>query len=259
MAQNDPDFSRVRVVLVETSLARNIGSTARAMMTMGLSRLVLVRPAHFPDPDAYALASGADAILDQAQVVDSLDQALAGCVLALGTSARRRELRVPECGAREAASLTWSHTQQQHEVALVFGSERVGLTNEQLLRCQYLVVIPTSATFSSLNLASAVQLIGYECRMHALAHAGTPPNAPEADEWDPPATVDAVAQMIQQMQTTLDAIGFLHGRSPVRIMRRIQRIYQRASLTSREVQILRGICTETMRALASVARSHPGA
>lgn len=242
---------RLRVVLVDTSLPRNIGSAARAMRVMGLKRLVLVNPARFPDPEATALASGADDVLDTAVVVPDLAQALRGCVLALGSSARRREIEVPQLDPREAAQRVLSAT-LEGDVALVFGSERVGLTNAQLALCQCLVSVPTAPDFSSLNLASAVQLLSYECRMAALA-AGREHTRPPTHQMAPqhlgetPATLDQLEGYFDHLQRTLHAIEFFGDRAESRLMQRLRRLYQRAHPSEREIQILRGILTETLR------------
>jgi tRNA (cytidine32/uridine32-2'-O)-methyltransferase len=253
-------FERVRVVLVETSLARNIGSVARAMRTMGFRRLVLVNPLHFPHADATATASGADDVLEQASVVDSLEQALVGTSLAIATSARLRELKVPEVTPRQAAMHTLERMQEA-EVALVFGSERVGLTNAQLIHCHQLCCIPTAPDFSSLNLAQAVQLLLYEVRVGALSatahneqHGDQASNASTRRRDDRPATIDELEGFLQHHRQLLERVDFLAGRSPVKVLRRIARIYQRAELSLREVQILRGICTETLRKLGREAQ-----
>ena len=247
--------TRLRVVLVETSLPRNIGSAARAMRTMGLTRLVLVRPSRFPDDEATALASGADDVLTTALVVDTLAEALSGCIAAFGASARRRDIEIPELDAR-TAGIRAIESLPQGEVALVFGSERVGLSNQQLAHCQYLVNVPTAADFSSLNVASAVQLLSYECRMAAMAQGwtGTQPRLnqlPPAGPREAPATVDQIEGFFGHLEQTLQRIGFFGDRSPVRLMQRLRRLYQRADLSEREVQILRGILAETLRSLGN--------
>lgn len=243
--------ARLRVVLVETSLPRNIGAAARAMRTMGLTRLVLVQPARFPDPEAYALASGADAVLESAQVVNSLTEALVGCVAAFGASARRRGIEMPELDAR-ATGQRVAELVASGDVALVFGAERVGLSNAQISQCQFLVNIPTAPDFSSLNLAAAVQLLSYECRMAALA-AGlleTTPRLnqlPAAHASEPAATLEQVEGFFGHLQRTLETIGFFGTRAPTKLMQRLRRLYLRANLSEREVMILRGILAETER------------
>lgn len=243
--------ARIRVVLVQTSLPRNIGAAARAMRTMGLTRLVLVEPAEFPHPDATALASGADDVLAGALVCLDLPTALAGCVAAFGASARRRGIELPQLDARTAGErLTASLA--DGDVALVFGSERVGLTNAQIASCQYLVSIPTAPDFGSLNVAAAVQLLAYECRMAALG-AGLIGDAPRTHQMapaappEPLATVDQLEGYFVHLEQTLHRIGFFGDRAPHKLMQRLRRLYQRANPSEREVQILRGILAETLR------------
>ena len=159
----------IRVVLVNTSHAGNIGGAARAMKNMGLSRLVLVDPEDFPSPNAVARASGATDILDSAEIVATLEEALVGCSLVLGTSARDRRIPWPLLDPRETGTVCLEQVERGGEVALVFGREYAGLTNEELQRCQYHVHIPSDPDFSSLNLAAAVQVLAYEVRMAWLA------------------------------------------------------------------------------------------
>jgi len=161
-------LQNIRVVLVNTSHPGNIGGAARAMKNMGLSRLVLVQPKEFPAVDASARASGADDVLDNAQVVDSLEQALVGCNLVMGTSARERSIPWPLIGPRECGAKAVEHANGGEEIALVFGREHAGLTNEELQRCHFHVHIPSNPDFSSLNLAAAVQVLAYELRMASL-------------------------------------------------------------------------------------------
>jgi TrmH family RNA methyltransferase len=241
-----------RVVLVDTSLPRNIGSAARAMRVMGLKQLVLANPARFPHPEATALASGADEVLEQALVVPDLAEALNGCVLAMGCSARRREIDVPQIDAREAGLQAVRTARAGGMVALVFGSERVGLTNTQMAQCQFLVNIPTAADFSSLNLASAVQLLSYECRMAALSEgaiSATIANNQMPSQHAPerPATLDQQEGFFQHLERTLVLIEFFGDRSQAKLMQRLRRLYQRAAMSEREIHILRGVLTETER------------
>lgn len=167
-------LDRIRVVLVNTSHPGNIGGAARAMKNMGLSQLVLVQPESFPHGDAVARASGATDILDAARVVDTLEEALSGCSVVLGTSARDRRIPWPLLDPRECATTCLEHLEANGEVALVFGREYAGLTNEELQRCQFHVHIPSDPEFGSLNLAAAVQVLTYEVRMAWLAAQGKP-------------------------------------------------------------------------------------
>ncbi len=162
-------LQNIRVVLVNTSHPGNIGGAARAMKNMGLSRLVLVDPVEFPSSEAVARASGATDILDAVRVVGTLEEALVGCSVVLGTSARDRRIPWPLLDPRESGATCIRQAEQGGEVALVFGREYAGLTNEELQRCHFHVHIPSDPQFSSLNLAAAVQVLAYEVRMAWLA------------------------------------------------------------------------------------------
>ena len=164
------NFTAIRIVLVETSHPGNIGAVARAMKTMGLSRLVLVSPLHFPDRRAQDMSAGADDILANAVVTNTLADALVGSQLVLATSARPRDLDLPGLTPASSAEMIAEHA-LQHEIAVVFGREQSGLSNAELLHCHYHIHIPTDAGFSSLNLAQAVQIIAYEIRMRGLQPA----------------------------------------------------------------------------------------
>jgi tRNA/rRNA methyltransferase len=227
-------LANVRVVLVSTSHPGNIGAAARAMKTMGLADLRLVNPKYFPDPQAEAMASGANDVLEHARVCRTLDEALEGAVLAAGASARGRELRAEALDARQAA-LRLAAEAAHHPVALVFGAEQAGLTSEELSRCQLLVRIPANPDYASLNLAASVQIFAYELRMAAL---GAP--APPAPEF-PPATLDDMERFYEHLEQTLLATGFLDPYNPKRLMPRLRRLFSRARLEREEVNILRGI------------------
>lgn len=230
----------IATVLMQTSHPGNIGSTARALKTMGLRELRLVQPAHFPDPEASALASGAEDILVAAQVHSDLGAALAGAHVVFGSSDRRRGIRMLEIGPREFARLALDAA-ALGPVAVLYGTERTGLTNEELELCQYLVTIPANPDYSSLNLASAVQVLSHELRLEALARI----DAPAAAATHLPAPSEQLERYFVHLEAVLDLIGFLGDRSPVKIMRRLRRLYQRAMPDERELQILRGILTET--------------
>lgn len=243
----------IRIVLVETSHPGNIGSTARAMKNMGLVELVLVDPKEFPHPDADALAAGADDLLVAAKVVDSLDAALADCQLAFGTTARPRFNEAPSLAPREAASFALNAAHQGLRVAIVFGTERTGLTNTELGRCQHAVRIPTNPEFSSLNLAQAVQLIGYELRLASMAFD------PVADvEPRPLATLAEFEGFMGHLEQTLALIDFYKGREYTRLLQRFRRLYQRAQLGVEEVQLLRGVLAETERSCRLAAKAVDG-
>ncbi len=247
-------LDKIRIVLVSTSHPGNIGGAARAMKNMGISQLVLVAPKEFPSADALARASGAQDVLAGAQVVDSLEQALSGCSLVLGTSARDRRLPWPLLDPREAAQQCWlqHHQEPQADIALVFGREHAGLTNDELQQCQYHIHIPSCAEFGSLNLAASVQVLGYELRMLWLAQ-NRQPTKMQAKETtamlgSQPATHEALELFYQHLQRTLIEIEFLDPDKPRHLMARLRRIYGRVQLTKAEVNILRGILTETQKA-----------
>jgi tRNA (cytidine32/uridine32-2'-O)-methyltransferase len=242
---------RVRVVLVATSHPGNIGSAARAMRTMGLASLWLVAPREFPSPEATAMASGADAILESARVVTTLDEAIAGCVRVFGATPKPRRVPMPELAPREAAPALLAAA-ATHDVALVFGTERIGLTNEEIERCHVAVNIPASPEYSSLNLAQAVQVLCYELRLAALEGEATarpaPMPTPQFTDDEPPADAARMEAFFGHLETTLAAVDFFKGRPAYTIMRRLRRIFLRAQLSTREVLILRGILADVERA-----------
>ncbi len=226
-------LASIRVVLCQPSHPGNIGAAARAMKTMGLAELVLVRPKRFPHAEADALASGATDLLAAARVCDTLDEALAGCALAIGLSARRRELSHEQVTAREAAARAVA-TAHSQPAALVFGTEMSGLSNAELLRCQLLAMIPANPEYPSLNLAAAVQILAYEVRQAAVSPAQPTPPFPLASH-------DEVEGFLRQLEHTLVRIGFLDPAHPKRLMPRLRRLFARTRLEREEVNILRGI------------------
>lgn len=235
-----PCLGQFRVVLINTTHPGNIGATARAMKVMGLSRLHLVNPKIFPSADATARASGADDILQHATVHDSLEPALEGCGLVLGTSARLRSLPMPLLDARAAAGQAVAES-GRHEVALLFGRERHGLTNEEMQRCNFLVNIPTNPDYGSLNIAQAVQIMAYELRLGAItADGGQVGVAVPPADWAP---VDG-AQMdllFEHLEQTLLDLEFLNPKQPKKLMARLRRLFNRARPDQNEMNILRGI------------------
>lgn len=227
-------LGRIRVVLTRPSHPGNIGAAARAMKTMGLSNLVLVRPAHFPDPVAEARASGADAILTSARVVDELVDGLDGVVLAVAMTARRRDLSLPIRLPRDAAQEVVTQT-ANGDVALVFGNEKNGLSNDELSLCHMPVTIPSNPDYSSLNLGAAVQLMCYETRLAALD-----PRPAVASEGEL-AGVDEVEDFLAHLERAAVASEFLDPARPGRLMARLRRLFARSRLEKQEVNILRGI------------------
>lgn len=249
-------LQNIRVVLVGTTHPGNIGGAARAMKNMGLSRLVLVDPRIFPSPDADARASGATDILESAQVVATLEEALVGCKLVLGTSARDRSLPWPMLDPRESGVKVVEQAGQGSEVALVFGREHAGLTNDELQRCHFHVHIPSDPQFSSLNLAAAVQVLSYEVRMSWLATEGSvgeDKSQAGAQHQAELATMDEMEGFYGHLESTLVAIGFLDPQKPRHLMARLRRLYGRNEVERSELSILRGILTETQKS----ARGEP--
>ncbi len=231
-----PPLDRIRVVLSHTSHPGNIGAAARAMKTMGLSRLVLVNPKIYPDEQADVRAAGATDVLAAAQVVTSLSEALVGTVLAVAMSARRRELAVPPIWAREAAAeLVAAAT--TGEVALVFGNETAGLSNEELLQCRRWAMIPVNPAFSSLNVAAAVQVMCYELRL-AGEVTGLPPAVSGAGL---PANHEEVEHLVAHIERAALGSGFLDPANPKRLVLRMRRLFSRAVIEKEEVNILRGL------------------
>jgi tRNA/rRNA methyltransferase len=230
-------LNNIRIVLSHTSHPGNIGAAARAMKTMGLERLYLVNPKAFPDPVADARAAGASDVLENARVCATLDEALAGTVLAVAVTARRRDLSHEMLSAHQAAS-RMIELAAQGEVALLFGTEMSGLSNAELDKCQLLATIPANPEFTSLNLAAAVQILAYELRMAFLGTTETP--AAKALE---AASFEDVERFYQHLERTMIATGFLDPACPGRLMQRLRRLFARARPEKEEVSILRGILT----------------
>ena len=242
-------LQNIRVVLVNTSHPGNIGGAARAMKNMGLSRLVLVEPRSFPHHEADARASGAGDILAAAQVVATLEDALVGCNLVLGTSARDRRIPWPLLDPRECGTKVVEEAGQGAEIALVFGREDSGLTNEELQRCHFHVHIPSDPQFSSLNLGAAVQVLSYEVRMAWLAAEGKPSKVEKFEATSPRSeTMDELERLYEHLEQTLVDIEFLDPDKPRHLMARLRRLYGRSSVSRAEMNILRGILTETQKA-----------
>ena len=240
-----PDLSRIRIILVNTSHPGNIGATARAMKNMGLSRLYLVAPADYPSGVALGRAASALDVLDGAVVVESLQAAVADCGLVIGTSARSRHIPWPvlepdDCAARAVAASA------ANEVALVFGREDRGLSNEELQLCHFHVQIPANEEYSSLNLAAAAMVLCYEVRKAALAQsAGHPPSPRILEEnWDRElATVEELELFMEHLERVMIRVDFHDPKNPRRLMARVRRLFGRISLDKMEINILRGILT----------------
>jgi len=227
-------FDQVRVVLIKTSHSGNIGQSARAMKNMGLKHLVLVDPQASINSQAISMASGADEILRDARIVSHLSDAIADCQLVFATSARSRELQWPTMSPTQMADRILSQPSQK--VAIVFGAERSGMTNDELSLCHFHVQIPTNPDFSSLNLSQAVQVMSYAlCCAHFEKQA-----VPEPDTKDDPASCQMVETLIHRCESMMQQSGFLDTRQPKKLMYRMRRLIMRAALLETEVNILLG-------------------
>jgi len=233
-----------RIVLVGTQHPGNIGSAARAMKTMGLSRLHLVAPERFPHRDAEAMAAGAGDVLDAAVQTQTLAEAVADCQLVVGCTARTRKIALDTLSPRDAATRALAAAGEGAQVALVFGRERTGLDNAELQRCHAAVEIPANPAYSSLNLAAAVQILSYELRLAALAGAPSPASGERVPD---PATHAQLEGFFAHLGQTLEAIDFHKGRAPDSALRKFRRIFLRSSLSAREVRLLHGMLADARR------------
>jgi tRNA (cytidine32/uridine32-2'-O)-methyltransferase len=236
-------LEHVRIVLVETSHPGNIGGAARAMKTMGLEQLWLVRPRRFPDPQAEWRAAGALDVLDRAVVVDSLDAAISDCTLVVGTSTRSRKIPWPLLTAREIGPHIRRESTQK-PIAVLFGRETSGLTNDELQRCNVHLQIPANPEYSSLNVAMAVQVVCYELYQSTLETNAEQPT------WDrDPATVASVDGLLVHFEEVLTRVEFIDPSNPGQVMARLRRLFTRVRPDDTEVAILRGALTEIERSL----------
>jgi TrmH family RNA methyltransferase len=236
-------LANVRVVLCRTSHPGNIGACARALKTMGLGRLHLVRPARFPDVEADAMASRATDVLDAAAVHATLAEALAGATFAVASTARARDLSHAVLTPREAAARLVREASAA-PVALVFGAERTGLSTEEVNQCSVISTIPANPAYSSLNLAAAVQIFAYEVQLAAIGVEWPPQELPAA------ASHEEVEGFYAHLEQTMIDTGFLDPSNPKRLMQRMRRLFARARLEKEEVNILRGVL--------AAARGKPG-
>lgn len=234
----------IRIVLAGTTHPGNIGATARAMKTMGLSRLCLVKPKLFPSAEATARAAGADDILENALICDSLLEAVRDCSLVFGTSARERSISWPVAEPSAAAQEAVTAAGTAVETAFVFGRESIGLTNEELDTCNRIIMIPCNPAFSSLNLASAVQVLCYE--IHKSVRLPERPSIRGPDYQ--PVTTEDMSYFYDHLQQALIEIGFLDPERPRRLMRRLRGLFSRVQPDRNEYNILRGILTAVQEA-----------
>ncbi len=240
-------LSNIRFVLINTSHPGNIGAVARAMKNMHLEQLYLVDPQKFPSTVATARASGAIGILENATVCKTVSEAIEGCSLVLGASARLRTIAWPQLDSRASAEKIVTE-KEDAEIAVLFGREHSGLTNEELELCHYLVHIPCNPNFSSLNIAAAAQVIAYEIFMAKLNLQGDTGSevAKVGNEY---ATSDEVERFYHHLESVLIETKFLDPSSPGLLMRKLRRLYQRIRLEQNEVNILRGILTSVQRVI----------
>ena len=246
-------LSHVRIVMVNTTLPANIGSALRAMKTMGLSKLVLVAPKTYPHPDINALAAGAADLIDQIEIVARLEDAIQDCQLVFGTSARSRTIPWPILDARPAAEKSLhAVVKQQQEIAIVFGREDRGLTNEELAMANYHVTIPVNDDYGVLNVAQAIQVICYEMRMAALQLIEQPQDTQatmqvtdsQSMQWDEPlVTHDQMQQFYPHLEKMLAEIEFMDPKNPRLLPLRLRRLFGRIQLDTMEYHLLRGIFT----------------
>jgi tRNA (cytidine32/uridine32-2'-O)-methyltransferase len=225
-------MTAIRIVLVDTQHPGNVGASARAIKNMGLTSLVLVRPRAPADPEAAARAAGAADVLARARVVQTIDEAIAGCGPVFGTTARLRNARWRVLDAREAAA-ELAAASVSRPAAVLFGGERNGLANSELERCQALVRIPCAAEYGSLNLAQAVQIVAYEIRVAQL-HGSAARDAPR------PATAEEMSALELHLERVMQRSGFLHEGNAAQLGARVRRLIGRASPDEGEVRILRG-------------------
>ena len=235
-------LENIRIVLSGTSHPGNIGAAARAMKTMGLTRLYLVNPKVFPAAEATARASGADDVLTHAVLCSGLGEALSGCNLVVGASARSRSISCPVINPAESAQKAFAGS-ERGEVAMLFGCERSGLSNAEIDRCQFLVQIPSNPDYGSLNLAAAVQIICYEI---LVVHRQSGPVSGEMPDYVP-ANADEMERFYAHLEQVLIDLDFLDPDNPRQLMRRLRRLYNRARPDDNEVNILRGMLTAAQR------------
>ena len=238
----NPD--NIDIVLMHTTHSGNIGGVARAMKNMGLHRLTLVAPLEYPAPEATWRAASAVDVMEKARVVDTLEEAIADCQFVVGTSARERRIPWPIQDARRCAERIAFHSANER-VAVLFGREDRGLLNEELQSCHVHCHIPTHQGYASLNLAMAVQIVAYELRMAQLGEAT---NLAEDAQWDAPfASAGDMDRFFEHLESTLVDIEFLKPEAPRQLMRRLKRLYNRVRLDEMELNILRGILSETQK------------
>ncbi len=236
-------LDKIKIVLVETSHPGNIGAAARAMKNMGLKNLTLVKPKYFPDIEADRRASGAVDILQACEVVDSLDEAIKDCHFVVASTARKRQFKIAQLDLHEMSNTIIKNTVSGYNVAVLFGTERTGLTNPQLEKAHAFLTVPCNSQYSSLNVASTVQLVAYECRMQAMQQGENAPKVEPAKL----AKAEDLLGLMEHCEKALIKIGYLDPKTPKKLMRRLQRFYQKARPTGEEVNVWRGIFTKILK------------
>jgi TrmH family RNA methyltransferase len=236
-------LAQIKIVLVKTSHPGNIGAAARAMKNMGLSNLVLVKPKIFPAYEADRRASGAIDILEQCTVVETLDEAIKDCHFVVASSARKRQFKIDQLDLREMAHTIVTNVTEGCKVAILFGTERTGLTNEELEKAHVFLTVPCNSEYSSLNVASTVQLVAYECRMAAMQQSENKDSLAHVQV----ANADDLSGLIAHLEDVLIKVGYLDPKVPKKLMRRLQRFYQKARPTSEEINVWRGIFNKILK------------
>jgi len=230
-------LKNIRFVLSNTSHPGNIGAAARAMKVMGMANLHLINPTDYPSSEATARASGADDVLYAAEVHDNLDQSLASCTLVMGTSARNRGMDIEVIDLNQAAKMLTQAAKTQ-QVALIFGKERYGMTNEEMQRCHYLVKLPANPEYSSLNLGAAIQVAAYELRMRCLEDQVTESTEKVAEV--PFATADKMDSFYQHLFGIMHDLNFMHSENQKSLEEKLRMMFNRLRIEKHEMDILRG-------------------
>lgn len=237
----------IQFVLLGTTHSGNIGAAARAMKTMGVTQMALVKPKEFPNAEAISRASGADDLLMNAKVCDTMEQAISDSKLVIGTTARKRHVNIPVIDGEQAAKLLVTEA-QSHPVSLVFGKERYGMTNDEVQHCHYLVRLPTVEDFSSLNLAAAIQVLAYECRKAELDLADSSDSgSPDANFNEDIVSAEAMESFYQHYFKVMEEALYLRKEGHESIKHKIRLMYNRIRPQKHEIDILRGFLTKVER------------
>ena len=238
-------LDNIRIVLVRTFHSGNIGSAARAMKTMGLSDLCLVNPKDFQQEQALQMAMSADDVIQNAKQVDDLYEAVKDCTVVIASTARSRGYDLPMLNPEQAAQELCLAANKQQKVALVFGPERMGLSNEDLQLCKHRVTIPTSPDYSSLNLAAAVQTLSYEIfKQYSQFHLMTL-GQDQSDQKFP--NVENIERFYTHLEETLNDTGFIIKNHPGEVMQKLRTLFTRAQMDESELNILRGVLASIQR------------